>query len=83
VSIVFLSMLFVSRSQVLFACFIGTTANRPCELVTGGVRHVTFWQISGRILVPYNGVFGRKGRVRDLTLPVVDAATACVAGQDR
>ena len=50
--------------QVLFACFIGSTNNKPCDLVTGGVKHVTFWQLAGKTLVPYNGVFGKKGRVR-------------------
>jgi hypothetical protein len=55
-----------SKEKVLFACFVGSTNNKPCDIVTGGVKHVTFWQVCGRILVPYNGVFGKKGRVRDL-----------------
>lgn len=53
-----------SKEKVLFAAFIGSTSNKPCDLITGGVKHVTFWQISGRIMVPYNGVFGKKGRIQ-------------------
>ena len=58
------------HSQVLFAAFIGSTNNKPCDVITGGVKHVTFWQVCGRILVPYNGVFGKKGRIQ----PVVSCA---------
>jgi len=60
-----------SKEKVLFACFIGSTENRPCDLVTGGIKHVTFWQLSGRTLVPYAGVFGRKGRIQPIVSGVV------------
>jgi len=53
-----------SKEKVLFACFIGSTANKPCDVITGGVRHVTFWQCTGRLLVPYAGIFGKKGRIQ-------------------
>ncbi|CAK9107654.1 Echinoderm microtubule-associated protein-like 6 (EMAP-6) (Echinoderm microtubule-associated protein-like 5-like) [Durusdinium trenchii] len=68
------------QNKVLFALFYGAT-----HLVTGGVNHVTFWSLHGRVMTPQSGIFGRKGKVQPVLCAAPlsgsgGAASASVAG---
>ena len=49
------------KSQLLFVHFPSSL-----ELVTGGVRNICFWKLTGQLLRPTTGMFGRKGKSQPL-----------------
>ena len=54
------------KQEILFACFL--SGGGEFHLITGGVRTVTFWKITGSgTLEPTRAYFGRKGKVQTLT----------------
>jgi microtubule-associated protein-like 6 len=57
-----------SQEKVLFAHFTGQP---ELPLLTGGVKHISFWRVKGRSLNIKNGIFGKKARIQ----PVLCAAT--------
>ena len=50
------------RSKPLFACF--NLAAAKYLVMTGGVQHVTFWQLEGGTFSPHKGYFGKKGKIQ-------------------
>jgi WD40 repeat protein/Ca2+-binding EF-hand superfamily protein len=55
-------------NKVLFAHYTGTT---DYALITGGVKHVNFWKLDGKVLSSKKGTFGGKGTFQ----PILCAAT--------
>ena len=56
-----------SKLKVLFALCPSGVRNGEYDLVTGGMRHIKFWNVSGRNLKPTSGVFGRLAKLQPLT----------------
>jgi hypothetical protein len=50
----------VALVQVNVVAFVCGSSNRPCQVLTGGEDHVTFWHVQGGSLIPYRGSFGAK-----------------------
>eukprot|EP00941_MAST-03F_sp_MAST-3F-sp1_P000793 g793.t1 len=46
--------------KVFFASWIKGDLNSEYELVSGGIRHLKFWKVKGRILTPKRALFGQE-----------------------
>ena len=55
------------KLKVLFAMWPTGLRNGHFDIVTGGMRHIKFWNVCGRNLKPTSGVFGRLAKLQPLT----------------